>query len=337
VSRWRQDPEGAADELMRRSLDAIAPEGRVLVANATETLPLLLAERGVAPAIWNQRFDGRRAAAPWPPPGPFDTVLLRLAKAKEEQEMAAHACLGALDPGGRLILYGGNDEGIRSGAALLEGLCGEAPTLSARGHGRVVAASRPADVTRLRSALAGWRRTSRIAVAGRERDWVTYPGVFAGDRMDEGTRLLIGALPSFAAGMRVLDYGCGSGLIAGALLGREPGVRVDMLDADTVALEAARENVPEARAILGVALFDTDKAVYDAIVSNPPLHAGIAESHSQLERLIGDAPRHLRAGGLLEIVVQRRIPLESLLARHFASVQTVAEDGRFRVWAARRK
>ena len=321
---------------MRRSLEAIAPAGRVLVANATGTLPSLLADSGVQPEIWNRRFDGRQAATPWPPAGPFDVILLRLAKAKEEQEMAAHACLGALEAQGRLILYGGNDEGIRSGGAMLETLCGGIETLSTRGHGRVLAARRPADWSRLRSSLSAWRRMSRVAVAGSERDWATYPGVFAADRVDDGTRLLLGSLPTFAATAKVLDYGCGSGLIAAEAQAREPSLRLEMLDADTVSLAAARENVPGGQAILGAALVDTGKTVYDAIVSNPPLHSGFAESHVLLERLIAAAPGHLKPGGLLQIVVQRRIPLESLLAQHFATAETVAEDGRFRVWAARR-
>ena len=75
---------------------------------------------------------------------------------------------------------------------------------------------------------------------------------------------------------------------------------------------------------------------YAAILSNPPLHKGIAEDHALLEQLIADAPAHLRAGGCLQIVVQRRIPLERLLAKHFADVTVPAENGRYRVWRARR-
>ena len=66
-------------------------------------------------------------------------------------------------------------------------------------------------------------------------------------------------------------------------------------------------------------------ADYAAILSNPPLHKGIAEDHALLEQLIADAPAHLAPGGCLQIVVQRRIPLDRLLAKHFAE-----RDGRGR-------
>jgi len=54
-----------------------------------------------------------------------------------------------------------------------------------------------------------------------------------------------------------------------------------------------------------------------------------------LESLIADAPAHLRDGGHLQMVVQRRIPLERLLAKHFGDVAIVAQNGRYRVWRAR--
>ena len=196
MSSWGRDPEGAADALIRRSLDAIEWRGRILLANQSGALPALLGERGIAAPVWNRRLAGERRAEPWPPAGPFDLAVLRLPKAKDEQEMATHACLGVLAPDGRLILYGGNDEGIRSAAAMLEQLSGRVETVATRGHGRVVAAPRPSDVTRLRVSLADWRRTVPLAIGGLTRDWVTYPGIFAADRIDEGTALLLSALPA---------------------------------------------------------------------------------------------------------------------------------------------
>jgi 16S rRNA (guanine1207-N2)-methyltransferase len=162
---------------------------------------------------------------------------------------------------------------------------------------------------------------------------VSYPGVFAAGRVDEGTALLIGALPSLESGARVLDYGCGSGVIAAAMLAEPSCAALALVDSDSVALEAARENVPGARRVLGIALRDAGGR-YAAILSNPPLHRGMVEDHGTLEALIIEAPAHLEAGGVLQIVVQRRLPLDRLLAKHFASVAIAAETSRYRVWRA---
>ena len=82
---------------------------------------------------------------------------------------------------------------------------------------------------------------------------------------------------------------------------------------------------------VAMGVLDDEADDYDAIVSNPPLHQGIAEDLRQLERLVADAPRHLAPGGELRLVVQRRVAVERLIARHFARVETLAATGRYRV------
>jgi 16S rRNA (guanine1207-N2)-methyltransferase len=266
---------------------------------------------------------------PWPPAGPFDTILLRLPRSKEEAVMAVHASLSVLAPSGRLIVYGGNEEGIRSSVGLLAPVCGEVETLWAKGHGRVLAA-RQVNGAPIRGVFSAWRTTTSVAIEGTVRLWVSYPGVFAAGRIDAATRLLIAALPELPRGGRLLDFGCGSGFIAASALARTPGLSLDMLDNDVVALAAARENVPEGRFLLSDGLGDAPTG-YDAILSNPPLHRGIAEDHRALDALIKEAPRHLTAHGLLQIVVQRRVPGLPPLKERFQRVGVTARSERFAV------
>lgn len=333
MSRWRQDPNGAAAELVRRSLASLDLSGRCLLANAGGLVADALRDEGLDVTAWSRRASDVSHAKPWPEGGPFDSVLLRLAKSKDEQEMTLAACLGALRDGGSLVLFGGNDEGIRSGISALEAVCGPAETVSTKGHGRMVRVTRPAGAIG-KINLADWRRTLSLDLAGTRHDWVTYPGLFAADRLDEGTSLMLSVLPNLRAVARVLDYGCGSGVIAGAMKARLPGAQIDLLDADSIALLAAGENVAGATAILGTSLKATGTTRYDAILSNPPLHAGVGEDHSALERLMAQAPKHLRPGGILQMVVQRRLPLGQSLESLFSEHSVVAENGRFRVWRA---
>ena len=112
MSRWADDPEKAADALIESFLGSVALAGRVLLVNQSGAVMASLAARRIRAEAWNRRLIGTMAAAPWPPAGPFDLVLLRIPKSKDELEMSVHASLGVLRARGRLIVYGGNEEGI---------------------------------------------------------------------------------------------------------------------------------------------------------------------------------------------------------------------------------
>ena len=123
--------------------------------------------------------------------------------------------------------------------------------------------------------------------------------------------------------------------LAGERIAGAPGIRLDLLDLDAVALAAVGEYIAGARRILGTSLAAAGAARYHAILSNPPLHRGATEDHALLHQLIADAPRHLVPGGVLQIVVQRRVPLDQALVKGFATVTVPAENSRYRVWRAR--
>ncbi len=331
MTRWADEPEQAAQALIAGTLDELALAGHVLLAEGAPLLQRLLEQRGVAVACWRRRVGAELAAEPEPAGGPFDVVLLRLPKSREEQRMAAHQCLGVLAETGRLIVYGGNDEGVRSFQKNLSEL-GPVETIAARGHGRVLALKRADVMVRVRARLAEWREVH--AVAGAAEAWISYPGLFAGGAPDAGTALLLAKLPKVEAGARVLDYGCGPGALSAALQRAEPTVELTLLDNDSVALVAAAENVPGAAFVLGPSLAAVGAQIFDLIISNPPLHLGFRETTEPLLRLIADARRHLSADGQLVIVVQRRIALDAALAAAFGTVVTLADDGRYRVWRA---
>jgi 16S rRNA (guanine1207-N2)-methyltransferase len=227
-----------------------------------------------------------------------------------------------------MVLFGGNDEGIRSAARLLEPLVDGVETRHVKHHARVLAGARRTRIEGLKARLADWRRLGQIELQGVTIDWVSYPGVFAKGGLDQGTALLLRHMPAIAAGQRVLDFAAGTGVIARAVQMAAPGATVEMVEADAVALEAARENVPGADFVCGDGL-DAVSGRFDVIVSNPPVHEGVAESRAVVERLIAEAPGKLVAGGELRLVVLRHIGVVEPVARAFGAAESVADDGRF--------
>lgn len=327
-----------AASVMQGALTLLDPGPRPLVIDeASGRIEAVLGASGAGVEVWLRRAGGTHPAAAWPPSGPFTSAMLRLPKAKDALDLALHAAASVVPEGAPIAVFGANDEGIRSAGRRLDLVADAVMTVDRRRHCRVLVGRRRAVIGGLKPALADWRRETAVTFGGEARRWVSYPGVFAGGALDEGTALLLDHLPRLAPEARVLDFGCGTGIIAAHVLQWLPRVQTDLLDADALALQAAGENVPGATRILADRLEAVGTTRYDAIVSNPPIHDGVAEHHGALEHLVADAPKRLHPGGLLQIVVQRRIAAADLIHAAFGNVETLAQNGRYRVLRARKE
>ena len=333
---WRDE---AANDLLVRQLPSLDLKKPLLVVgDAHPDLFPALAAQGRPWEIWNRRCRGMEAGTVWPPSGPFGSVLVRLPRSKDELAMSIHASASVLSDGGSLLVYGANDEGIRSAGEALSPLVSEVTTVATGGRCRILMGARVprGRTTGVDDGLDAWKTVGPLGPPPLPSRWVSYPGVFAHGRLDEGTRLFLSCLPSFPEGARVLDYGCGSGAVGWAVAEATPGVRLLLLDTDALALEAARENVPGAEVLLREGLPVAGAPGLDCIVSNPPFHRGKAEDPGMLVSLIDDAPAVLHNRGSLVFVAQRRMALEPHLTRRFRRVEVLGEDPTFRVWRGER-
>ena len=174
--------------------------------------------------------------------------------------------------------------------------------------------------------------------------WTTYPGLFAGGAVDVMTTVMLHNMPTPPKRARVLDFCCGSGVIAASLLSSEPSLRLYLSDADALAVRAAKINVPEAKAVVLSDCWDALPAKpkkFNWIVSNPPVHLGIQTDFRVLRTLIAGASKRLKPGGQLWLVTQTYVPVGALLAKQQAAGKLCEwdahyEDGRFTVWRAKR-
>lgn len=149
------------------------------------------------------------------------------------------------------------------------------------------------------------------------------PGLAFGTGSHPTTKLVLGFLEKdFTAGERVLDYGCGSGIlaIAAAKLG---AASVDAVDVDALAVEAtamnARLNQVEVRALAPESLLATS---YDLVLSNILFQPLVV-----LAPLL--AARTARGGriALAGILDAQAAELIAAYAEWFDAAATAREDG----------
>ena len=325
----------ATDVLIGVLPDIASGATPLLVGSTDARIVAALKTAGAQPAIWARRTGSGVTASAWPVHGAYTSACVRMPKSKQELDFLLDAIASELAPSAPITVFGANDEGIRSAGARLDRFVDGVTTLDTRRHCRVISGPRRAEIVGLRGGLVDWRQVASIDLGSGPRPWIVYPGLFAHGRLDDGTRLLLSHLPTLAPDAHVLDYAAGTGVIAAAVRERHATIHLDLIDNDALALVAARENVPEARAIAGDRLRTLGEQRYDAILSNPPIHDGIAENPEVLRRLIAEASAHLAIGGVLQFVVQRRVKVRPLLEAAFSAIDMLADDGRFTVWRVR--
>ncbi|MBW2972545.1 methyltransferase [Candidatus Woesearchaeota archaeon] len=176
----------------------------------------------------------------------------------------------------------------------------------------------------------------RMAVAGTEIELYTAGGVFSPKQLDKGTRLLIKAA-IVKKGWKVLDLGCGYGIVGIAIKKMNPSAEVVMSDVNSRAVKLARMNLEELKmeaAVLHSDAFsnkELDSMRFDTILLNPPQTAG----KDVCFRLIEESKMHLVKGGLLQIVARSQKggkQLSKHMEETFGNVRETAKGSGFRIY-----
>jgi 16S rRNA (guanine1207-N2)-methyltransferase len=173
-------------------------------------------------------------------------------------------------------------------------------TVTRRGHpaGTVYQARKTASLARRRNFACelAFRDGSRLLHLR------TRPGVFSHRQIDPGARQLITAM-EIQPGDRVLDIGCGSGVVSLAAAVRAEGAAVLAVDSHARAVEstlwAARRNEPQNIVVEHSATGpQTASEPFDVVAANPPYFAGFRIARFFLET----AHATLRPGGRIYVV-----------------------------------
>lgn len=294
------------------------------------------AEQSYYPQVQALQHAGWKVTQEIPRPAAGYALVLVLPPRQRDEARALFArALALCAPGGRVVACQHNDEGARSGEADLTALAGLGGSLT-KNHCRVFWTA-PLDGSHDATLAARWEALDvpRAILGGR---FQSRPGVFAWDRIDPASRLLVEHLPSDFAGVGA-DLGAGWGYLSAEVLDTCPQVtRMDLFEAEGRALALARQNLAGAGARAAFHWADVTAGIegrYDFIVSNPPFHTTNRAGRPDIgQAFIAVAARVLRPGGRLLVVANRHLPYEQVLSDGFGQVLVLAERDGFKLVSA---
>ncbi len=306
---------------------ALPETGRIALIGAPGDAPLgaldparLDVVQSFAPdhAAWQRRGVNAVTEAQ----GRYAVAIVTLPRARDlaEDHIARASTLADL-----VVVDGAKTDGIEAIAKALRG------RLSVRGqvskaHGKCLWFTGGVD-------LSDWLHAPRTLPDGE----ITAPGVFSADGPDPASEALAAALPATLKG-RFADLGAGWGWLSKRILTRVDIKDLHLVEADKTALDCARQNVTDPRALFhwDDATIWTPPQPLDGVIMNPPFHQG-RKADPQLGRaFIASAARILAPHGQLWLVANRHLPYETALAESFRDTSEIGDDSRFKILHAAR-
>lgn len=315
---------------LEAGLAALPPSGDVLLLNPPGDVDLgaLPVDRFAATQPFRPDHDalakrGIRVQPDAPEGRRFAATIVYAPRAKDWARALVALAAGVTD--GQVFVDGAKTDGVES---LLKDLRARVTIdgVYSKAHGKLVWFEPSGE---------GW---SDWALKPRRTEgFETTPGVFSADAVDPGSAMLAALLPP-KLGAHVVDLGAGWGFLSAQALTRPDVQRLDMVEADHNALACARHNVtdPRAHAVWADGRNWSPDAPANAVVMNPPFHAGRAGDPGLGQAFIANAARILAPQGVLWMVANRHLPYEAALEAAFDRLDEIGGDGRFKAFRAER-
>lgn len=166
-------------------------------------------------------------------------------------------------------------------------------------------------------------------IKGIDLELETSINCFSPGKIDAGTLAMLSCI-DFEPGQRVLDLGCGYGVIgitAARLIGADG---IYMVDIDPEAVLYSRKNaerngVGDVHIILSDGYEALQESGFDIILSNPPYHADFSVAKKFIEKGFN----RLKVGGRMLMVTKRKEWYKNKLISIFGGVRIHEIDGYF--------
>ncbi|MDN3024060.1 methyltransferase [Streptomyces sp. S.PB5] len=278
-----------------------------------------------------------------PPPGRVDVLLVRVPKSLALLEDQLLRLAPGVHEGTVVVGTGMVKEIHTSTLKLFERILGPTRTSLAEKKARLVLCTPEPSLKRpVNPWPYSYELPDDIGTAS-GRTVVNHAGVFCADRLDIGTRFFLRHLPRSRGAERVVDLGCGNGVVGTALALANPEAEVLFVDESFQAVASAEatwkaNGVPgHAEFRVGDGLAGVAAGSVDLVLNNPPFHSHQATTDATSWRMFTGAHRALRPGGELWVIGNRHLGYHVKLRRLFGNSELVSSDPKFVVLRAVKK
>lgn len=174
------------------------------------------------------------------------------------------------------------------------------------------------------------------------------PNVFSRGKLDHGTRFFLSCFDRLPRAEKVIDLGCGNGVLGIFLQKARPDLQVTFVDESYHAVESARRNHrrifracdsigPTAQFVADNVLETQQDQSADLVLCNPPFHQQHVVGQRLATSMFRDSKRVLIQGGQMWVVANRHLDYQASLKRLYGNCTEVSRNSRYRVLRVSRR
>jgi len=166
------------------------------------------------------------------------------------------------------------------------------------------------------------------------------PGVFSRESLDIGSRVLLQYIPETEPEQKLIDLGCGTGVLGTYAAKQNPYLEITFTDESWLAVESAKTTFQENTGHIPLTkvtdvLDGLPDVHYDYVLCNPPFHQQNVQTLSIANRMFKESSKKLKKSGEIRVVANRHLKYKPMLSKYFRTVQVMSKDPKFVVWLAK--
>ena len=268
-----------------------------------------------------------------------DLVVINFPKSKGELAFTLAMIAPFLDIDAKIFLVGEKKGGVQSSPKLTQAFLNNCQKVDAARHCLLFVGIVKAESLNKAFILNDWFEKYQLSVGGITLTIASLPGVFSQKKLDVGTALLLENLPRVMKG-KVLDFGCGAGVISCFIGKKFADTELCLLDVSALAIASAKKTLALNHILGHVFASNSLSEVsekYQHVVSNPPFHQGTKTSYLASEEFLRGIKPHLQHNGNITIVANSFLQYLPIMQQHIGNSRSLLSKQGFSIYYADRK
>jgi 16S rRNA (guanine1207-N2)-methyltransferase len=261
-----------------------------------------------------------------------DMAIIHFPKSKAEFSFTLAMLAESMTDDAAIVIVGENKAGVKSAEKLGIDYLEYCQNVDAARHCLMYIGKLKPSLPRFE--LQKFYKYYPIQVQDKVLKIAALPGVFSQNALDMGTEVLLAHLPDVISG-KVLDFGCGAGVIAAYIGTVHPKTALTLVDVSALALHSAQTtlslNQLSGQYIASDSL-STVQERYDFVISNPPFHQGVKTHYGATEQFLTEIKQNLTSKACITIVANSFLKYLPIMEKALGKTKTLTIKKGFAVY-----